>query len=339
MRVPPSSRQPRFRLGAVIAVAAAAGLVAWLLLRNNGSSSSTRTDARTSGATAVTTKRLVELAATVHHPIFWLGPKRGFIYELSQTDDGKIYVRYLPAGVDVGVNEPYLTVATYPFAGAFAAVQKEAATTGAVTIKLPHRGIAVLDRRYPESVHIAYPNVNYQVEVFDPTPVKAMQFVSGGQVTNLGRLAPSAPRAATHTPGAGPSAASLADLKALAVTLGHPIYWAGPKPGYTYELTNTANGDVFIRYLPRGVKPGAPKAAYLTVATYPFPGAFTALEKTRGSASAIKLAHGGIAVVDTGYRKSVHVAWRGVGYQVEVYDPSPRTSRRVVASGLIKPVP
>jgi hypothetical protein len=327
--------QPRFRIGAVIAIAVAAGLVAWLVLRDDGSSSSAHAQTPTSSATATTARKLATLAATVGHPIFWLGPKRGFTYELTRTSDGKVYVRYLPAGVDVGAGKPYLTVATYPFTGAFAAIQKEAAVKGAVTASLRHHGLAVLDAGYPESTHIAYPNVNYQVEVYDPTPAKAMQLVSA--ISYLGRLTASQSTGATG--GAGPTAASVADLKTHATALGRPIYWAGPKRGYTYELTDTSNGRIFVRYLPPGIKPGDPRPLYMTVATYPFPGAYAALAKTAKGTGTIKLAHRGIGVVDGAYPKSIHLAYPGSDYQIEVYDPSPSAGRKLVASGAIAPVP
>jgi hypothetical protein len=53
---------------------------------------------------------------------------------------------------------------------------------------------------------------------------------------------------------------------------------------------------------------------------------------------AIELPGGGIALVDEGYRQSVHVAFPGVDYQVEVYDPSPRRSLAVTTSGDVGPV-
>ena len=61
-----------------------------------------------------------------------------------------------------------------------------------------------------------------------------------------------APSAAPGASGAEPTAASVDQLNALAARLGHPIYWAGPKAGYRYELTQTSTGKVFIRYLPDG---------------------------------------------------------------------------------------
>jgi hypothetical protein len=319
----------------VIAIAVAAGLVAWLVLRHNGGGSSATTTQTTasSGAVAVTPAKLLQLAVSLQHPIFWLGREKRHTYELTQAQGGKIYVRYLPSGVAVGVGKPYLTVGTYPFPGAYAALEKQAAAKGAVTAKLPRGGIAVLDTGYPESVHVAYPSLDYQIEVYDPTKARAMQLVSSGKLASLGWLSPAS------LGGSGPVAASAASLRSLASKLGHPIYWAGPKRGFTYELTRTTNGRVYVRYLPAGVKPGDPRPLYLTIATYPFPGAYAAVAKTAKGQATVKIPHGGIAVVDRAYPKSIHLAFPGSGYQIEVYDPSPRTTRRIVASGAVTPVP
>ena len=42
----------------------------------------------------------------------------------------------------------------------------------------------------------------------------------------------------------------------------------------------TPSGTVYIRYLPSGTNVGDPRARFLTVATYPFPGAYAAVAKT-----------------------------------------------------------
>jgi hypothetical protein len=323
-------RERRFRVGAVVAVAFAAGLVVWLVLRDD-SSSQQKPEA---GATAMTPSEITTLARSVGHPIFWLGPKRDTAYEVTQAVNGKIYVRYLPTGVDVGASKPYLTVATYPFPGTFAVIRKKANVKGAVTAKLAGGGVAVLDTGYPQSVHIAYPNVDYQVEVYDPVPARAMQLVSSGQLARLGRDAV----AATSRISTKPRAATPGELKSLAAQLRHPIYWAGPKAGYTYELSTTSNGSVFVRYLPRGVGVGDPRPRFVTVATYPLPGALAAVAKTANGAALMKLPGGGVGVVDATYPKSIHLAYPGSDYQVEVYGPTPSAVRKLVASGAVEPV-
>ena len=185
-----SLRSPRLRLGAIVALALAAGFVVWLLVREDDPEPvSTQAEA---AAAAVSPDELESLAASVGHPVFWLGPKRGNTYELTQTANGKIYVRYLPQGVDVGADKPYLTVATYPFPGAYPAIQKQAAREGRRDRAGSRTAASPCSTSgYPQSVHVAYPGVNYQVEVYDPTPARAMQLVSSGQLAHLGSLAAS----------------------------------------------------------------------------------------------------------------------------------------------------
>ncbi len=100
--------RPPVRIAAVIAVALAAGLVAWLLLRNSGQSPTpTPTPTASPPATfAITPQNLERLATSIRQPIFWLGRKAGYTYELTKGQAGKIYVRYLPAGVAVGSAKP-----------------------------------------------------------------------------------------------------------------------------------------------------------------------------------------------------------------------------------------
>ena len=79
--------------------------------------------------------------------------------------------------------------------------------------------------------------------------------------------------------GAEPVAASASDLRELPNSVGHVVYWAGPKASLTYELTRTSRGYVYIRYLPRGVEVGDKRPQFLTVATYPKPDAFASVQK------------------------------------------------------------
>ena len=319
----------RFRVGAVVVIALAVGLILWLVLRDTGGSS---TSSASSSATAVSVEQLQALATSVGHPIFWVGPKAGYTYELTRTSNGSIFLRYLPPGAKVGATKPYLSVATYPFPGAFAAIQAVLNQSGSTAITLARNGLAEVSAQNHTSIHIAYPDVDYQVEVYDPTPETARALVTADQLASFGSLGGS-------TAAPKPTVASLADLKSLATSLGHPVYWAGPKKGYTYELKQTAGGQVYIRYLPPGRSVGA-SGQFLTVATYPFPKAFEATQGLAKQANAvtINLAGGGLAVIDTSYRKSIHLAYPGSDYQVEVYDPSAAVARQLVSSGRVKSI-
>jgi hypothetical protein len=311
------ARTIRFRTGAVIAIAVAAGIILWLALRNTSSGS----------GKAVSPADLQSLATSVGHPVFWLGQQDGDTIELTQKSNGTIIVRYLPPGVGIGAQGQYWSVATYPFPGALAGIRRALRAGGATRIKLAHGGLAEYANTNANNVHAAWPGYAYQVEVFAPGG-QAVALVQAGRLTSFG-----GPKGGSTAP--KPKAASFAALKSLAGSLGHPIYWAGAKKGYTYELNRNPNGSLFIRYLPPGVHVGA-KQSYLSVATYPFQDALAAIQRVANQKGqrAIKLAGGGLAVFNPKIPTDVHLAYRGSNYQVEVFDPAGKT-RQIVASGQI----
>jgi hypothetical protein len=134
-----------------------------------------------------------------------------------------------------------------------------------------------------------------------------------------------------------PVALSVSGLRTLAGAVGQPIYWAGPLKGYRYELTRTNKGYVYIRYLPHGVKAGAAGSKYLVIGTYPYPHAYAALKSLAGGAQFAAAGGKGIAVVEP-KATNVRVAFPGVDYQIEVYDPFPKVARDVAKSHTLQPV-
>lgn len=314
-----------FAAGALV-LGAAVALAIWLLVRGGGGTGEARP------AHKASLRELAALPQTVHHPVYWAGPKPGMTYELSRTKDGRLYIRYLPPSVDVGTAKPnYLTIGTYPQPHAFATLRTTAKKQGSRTIKLPGGGLAFQYRSKPTSVYLAFPRSNYQIEVFDPSAARAWRLVSSGLVKPVGTP--------PQTP-IGAKAATVQQLKDLAITLGHPLYWAGAESGYRYELTQTKDGSVFVRYLPKGASVGDRKPEYLTVGTYPQRGALAILKATaaKGHAATIALAGGGSAFVDPKHPTSVYLAYPRIDLQVEVYDPSAIRARQLVASGQIAPV-
>jgi hypothetical protein len=78
----------------------------------------------------------------------------------------------------VGTKKPYLTIATDPNPNAF---QDLKASHGQEQ-DLPGGGIALVDERSPTTVHLAYPGVAYEVDVYDPSPTRAQLVADSGQV-------------------------------------------------------------------------------------------------------------------------------------------------------------
>jgi hypothetical protein len=317
------------RIGAIAGLAVAVAVVTWVLLSRG---SETAAGDERAPARVVSVGALRELPARVGHPVYWAGPRDGVGYELTRTDDGRVYVRYLPNGVKAGdAGADYLTVGTYPVANALAQTKAAGQRSGAERFSLPGGGVAVFDRARPTNVYFAYPGTALQVEVYDPSARTARGLVESGAVQPIA-AGPASQQAAR--------AVSLAELRRVPGELGHPVYWAGERSGDRYELTRTEDGRVYVRYLPDGVQPGDRRAAFLTVATYPRANALAAVRAAARRAGAVRLAvpGGGVGVFSRGRPTNVYVAYPGVPFQVEVFDPSGDAARRLVESGRVMPI-
>jgi hypothetical protein len=173
-------RLPQFRLGALAALGFAAFLIGWLAMGGSDKPSQPA-----NGASANSEAELREFAASQSHPIYWAGPREGQSYELTHTSDGRVYIRYLPEGVDAGDPRPsFLTVGTYPRANAYAELQRAAEADGATSRELPQGGLAVVSRG-SSSVYFGYPDAGYQVEVYAPSASSARNLVFNGQVVPI----------------------------------------------------------------------------------------------------------------------------------------------------------
>ena len=164
----------------VLAVLAIVAIGAWLLLRGDDKSD---TNAQQATPVVASTADLQALAADVKHPVYWAGERAGSTYELTHTDDGRIYIRYLPKGVDVGDPSPkYTTVGTYPQANAYAATVQASKRAGAQAYNTKSGALVVTNSATPTSVYFAFKGVPYLVEVFDPSAAKALNLALSGKI-------------------------------------------------------------------------------------------------------------------------------------------------------------
>jgi hypothetical protein len=141
----------------------------------------------------------------------------------------------------------------------------------------------------------------------------------------------------------GPESVSQADISDLAQKNSQPIYWAGDQPKTSdLELTQTADNNIFVRYLTGNATIGTPRASYLTVGTYPFQNSLHAIDvvSKQPGAKTFSVTNGGTAVQNSNSPTSVYVAYPDEkGYEIEVYDPDPTKALDLVKSGAIQPVP
>jgi hypothetical protein len=223
--------------------------------------------------------------------------------------------------VAAGSHNAYLTVGTYDIANAYAATYGVATQPASVRIPLGPGAVAFYASDHPDNVYVAFESSPYQIEVYSPVAGQAKQLVAGKKLD-----------AVNGVTGMGPVAATASDIGAVGRALGHPLYWLGPTARDTYELTEDPDGRVYVRYLPPGVRLGA-SAPYLTVATYPMTNAYavTTVASKQADTTTISLP-GAVAFYAPSRPDSVYVAFKGAKAQIEVYDPSGITSRRLVAA-------
>ena len=139
------------RIGAVVIVAAAVGVGVWLAVRHSGSS-----PRASSGTTDVSQQSLRALTGSIGRPVYWAGPRSGVTYELTDTSDKRIYVRYLPVGVRAGSPHPYLTVGSYVVPHAYRVTLNASRASGDVVVPVSGGAVAFYAKARPTNVYLAF---------------------------------------------------------------------------------------------------------------------------------------------------------------------------------------
>jgi hypothetical protein len=128
-------------------------------------------------------------------------------------------------------------------------------------------------------------------------------------------------------------------LRAFGRAQATPVYWAGARPNTTYEVTRAAGGQIYIRYLPAGVRVGDPRPRFVTVGTYPqqnADAALTAAGKRKGY-RAVTTSSGALIVYNRRKHDSVYFTFPDAAFQVEAYDPRPgRALASVLGGGIVQ---
>lgn len=172
------ARRVLISLLVVLSVALVAVVLIWAL---GGDDSPTPT---VDEPEAVSASELSDFADEQGKPVYWLGERPGETYELTDSSSGRIYVRYLPQGVNAGDKRAsFVTVATYPESNGVVALRKAAREEdGAKLGKTDDGAVLLIDPASPKNAHLAYPGANLQVEVFSPVPGEALRLAARGAV-------------------------------------------------------------------------------------------------------------------------------------------------------------
>jgi hypothetical protein len=132
---------------------------------------------------AMTVSELEDFAADQDHPVYWVGERDDETLEVTRTDAGNVYVRYLPEGVEVGDASPnHPSIGTYPIDDAYEVTEGIADRDDAIDGRTPDGALLVTTRGRPQSIYIAHEGEDVQVEVYDPDAERAIRVASSGDV-------------------------------------------------------------------------------------------------------------------------------------------------------------
>ncbi len=174
-----TSKRQEALLASGLAVALAVGLIAWALLDDDEGDNGPLPSGT---AAVIDVDALRETASEGQVPIYWAGPPSGAKLELSRPAPDRTYLRYLTGDAKASDPRPFLTVGSYELPDPIAALRTEGREPGGVLARAPRGGVVYFSRKQPESVYLAYPDTDVQIEVFAPSFEQALQLVTAGKI-------------------------------------------------------------------------------------------------------------------------------------------------------------
>ena len=131
------------------------------------------------GKVALTESELIAAVKQIGKDVYWAGPVKNAKYTLAVPADGQAYVRYLPNGQGITDTKPnYVVIATYTTTDAFKVTQAAGNTSNGVTFINAEGAAVYYSKTTPTNVYVAYPNKNYQIEIFDPIAATSLDIAS-----------------------------------------------------------------------------------------------------------------------------------------------------------------
>lgn len=152
--------------GGVVALAIGLALVAWLLSRDHAEESAGNGPSKE----VVSAAELRAAANSLPYAVYWAGPLPGTELQLVESPGGTLVV-YLGGGE---ADTEALTVGSYPIADPGGELAEFAARPDSETRRDAGGREVVFSRSQPTSVYFADPVGGVQVEVYDPSPARAL---------------------------------------------------------------------------------------------------------------------------------------------------------------------
>ena len=262
-------------------------------------------------------------AAAGTAPVYWVGPRRGSAYELTQTGQGRVFVRYLSSPAQLGSRAPRLPRGRDVRAAERVRRDPRPPRGGPARSRSGRRTAASPSTTAParRACSSRTPAAGTRSRSTTRPRREAHRLVRSGAVTAV----PLPGRAAHRL--VVPARGLRRESRAADLLGGRA------RPGRVLELTETSQGNVFVRYVRRASDVGSPSAELprrRDVSARRMPSRASGRPRGGRGAVTIRVPGGGLAVYDRARPTSVYLAYPGDDRQIEVFHPDARAARKLV---------
>lgn len=177
---------PKFFIALISAVAVISAFITFGIAQQIKPTVDSRTTlaARTSGGVCLSEGELRKLVKEQKITAYWAGPVADATYSINTSNSGQVFVRYVlkDQNCDSNSNE-FRVIATYALAGAFDSTKAAGSQSNGVSLGNSDGSVVYFNKDVPTNVYLAFPSLDYQIEIYDPDPKEAV-----AMATTLNRI-------------------------------------------------------------------------------------------------------------------------------------------------------
>ena len=171
VKIDPERHSPRFFVVLIASTALISSLFTFGIANQMSPGLAERTTlaAQTSGGVCLSEKELRSIVAENKVVAYWTGPVKDATYSINTSTAGQVFVRYILKGMDCGSTEPkFRVIATYSQTDAYNSTLQAGNQAEGVSLSNPDGSVVYFSKNAPNNVYVAYPNLDYQIEIYDP---------------------------------------------------------------------------------------------------------------------------------------------------------------------------
>ena len=184
----PEKHNKQFFLILIVATALISSLFTFGLANqlSPGLAERTTLAVQTSDGVCLSEKELRTLITENKIIAYWTGPMKDATYSINATTPGQVFIRYIPKGMDCGSTEAkFRVIATYAETDAYNSTLQAGNQAEGVSLSNPDGSVVYFSKNAPNNVYVAYPNLDYQIEIYDPDAKTAVTLATTSNQVQL----------------------------------------------------------------------------------------------------------------------------------------------------------